>query len=57
MREAAAYNANILVMVAMPYLLLGIVGIAIYRHHRTHGNGTSANENRRDNSTIDAGVR
>ena len=30
-REARAYNHSIYIMVAMPYLLLGAVGLLIYR--------------------------
>lgn len=36
MREAAAFNHSIYLMVSMPYLLLGVVGVAIYRAHRQH---------------------
>ena len=32
-REAAAYNQSIYLMVSMPYLLLGVVGVAVYRRH------------------------
>jgi hypothetical protein len=31
LREARAYNQSIYIMVAMPYLLLGTVGLLIYR--------------------------
>ncbi len=31
LREARAYNQSIYIMVAMPYLLLGMVGLLIYR--------------------------
>jgi hypothetical protein len=30
-REASAYNVNIYIMVAAPYLLLGAVGFLVYR--------------------------
>jgi hypothetical protein len=42
LREAAAYNANIYLMVSMPYLLLGAVGVAVYRSKRQHGPGGAA---------------
>ncbi len=39
MREPRAYNQSIYLMVGMPYLLLGSVGILIYRAHRKKANG------------------
>lgn len=33
-REARAYNNSIYLMVSMPYLLLGGLGFAVYRHLR-----------------------
>jgi hypothetical protein len=35
LREARAYNNSIYLMVSMPYLLLGTVGILVYRGIRT----------------------
>jgi hypothetical protein len=34
LREAAAYNNSIYLMVGMPYLMVGGLGIAVYRHLR-----------------------
>ncbi len=33
-REARAYNSSIYLMAGMPYLLLGMVGVGLYRHAR-----------------------
>jgi hypothetical protein len=35
-RESRAYNDSIYLMVGMPYLLLGGVGLLIYRGYRRH---------------------
>jgi hypothetical protein len=35
LREARAYNRSIYLMVAMPYLLLGVVGFMVYRGIKT----------------------
>lgn len=42
LREARAYNQSIYVMVAMPYLLLGGVGLLIYRGIRAAQKTTQA---------------
>ena len=34
MREPRAYNRSIYFMVAMPYLLLGVIGFKVYRGYR-----------------------
>ncbi len=34
LREARAYNNSIYLMVSMPYLLLGVGGLLIYRAYR-----------------------
>lgn len=69
-REARAYNTSVYLMVGMPYLLLGAVGVGVYRGLRQkalaesaaadadgHGSGTSSNENENGTSTSPAGVR
>jgi hypothetical protein len=53
-QEAKAYNVSVLFMAGMPYLLLGGMGLLIYRSVRAtrkqgpgddHGSGTSLNSN------------
>jgi hypothetical protein len=50
-QEAKAYNVSVLLMAAMPYCLLGGMGLLIYRSVRAarrQGNGTSLNSNGTD---------
>ena len=42
LREARSYNQSIYLMVAMPYLLLGTVGLLIYRGIRAARKTTQA---------------
>ena len=50
-REARAYNHSIYIMVAMPYLLLGTVGLLIYRGVRTAQSRNAVDSRKRDKMT------
>jgi hypothetical protein len=56
---ASGYNRSIYLMLAVPYLALGILGYVIVRQMRRQapqGNGTFANENANERSTTPDGA-
>ncbi len=50
-REARAYNHSIYIMVAMPYLLVGTVGLLIYRGIRATQSRNAVDSKKRDKMT------
>jgi hypothetical protein len=51
LREARAYNDSIYLMAAAPYLLLGTIGLMIYRGHRA-----AQKKQRRSDNLLDDGA-